>query len=112
ALSCRLPPLLLQPLIENAIKHGVADRIEGGTLRLGVERRDGQLVVTLENPVDGDAPPRTGAGLGLDNVRRRLAVLGARDASLIVTRAADRFLVTLNLNAAEADATAAETAHA
>ena len=61
ARSCLMPPLLLQPLIENAIKHGVADRIDGGTLRLSAERRAGQLVVKLENPVDGDAPPRIGA---------------------------------------------------
>lgn len=112
ALECLLPPLLLQPLIENAIKHGVADRIDGGIVRLAAERRSGQLVVTLENPVDHDAPSRSGDGLGLENVRRRLAVLGPREGSLVVSREADRFRVTLSLVAREAHVGAAEPARA
>jgi hypothetical protein len=95
--GCLLPPLLLQPLVENAIKHGVADRTDGGTVRLAAERRSGQLVVTLENPVDAAAPSRSGEGLGLDNVRRRLAVLGTREASLVVSRLPELFRVTLSL---------------
>ena len=109
-LACLLPPLLLQPLVENAIKHGVADRLDGGTVRLAAERRSGQLVVTLENPVDDDAPARAGEGLGLENVRRRLAVLGPREGSLVVTREPDRFRVTLSLVAREAGVPAGEVA--
>jgi two-component system, LytTR family, sensor histidine kinase AlgZ len=77
ALAGLLPPLLLQPLVENAVKHGVAGRIEGGTLRLSAVHRDGALVVAIENPVDADAPLRPGTGTGLENVRRRLEALGA-----------------------------------
>jgi hypothetical protein len=101
ALPCALPPLLLQPLVENAIKHGVAGRIEGGTLRLAAERRGERLAITLENPVDDDLAPRPGEGLGLDIVRRRLLVLGADDASLVVTRGPGRFRVALDLPAQE-----------
>ena len=104
ALECLLPPLLLQPLVENAIKHGVANRLEGGTVRLAAERRSDRLVVTLENPVDDDASRPAGEGLGLENVRRRLAVFGARGASLDVARAADQFRVTLSLDARETEA--------
>jgi sensor histidine kinase YesM len=104
ALECALPPLLLQPLAENAVKHGVAGRIEGGTVRIAADVCDERLVVVLENPVDDTAPAREGEGLGLDNVRRRLEVLGGRDASLVVTRPDGRFRVTLALQAAAAEA--------
>jgi sensor histidine kinase YesM len=110
-LDCLLPPLLLQPLVENAIKHGVADRLDGGTVRLATERHQGQLIVTLENPVDVDAPARPGEGLGLENVRRRLAVLGPREGSLVVAREPDHFRVTLSL-AARAAERPAEARHA
>ncbi len=102
ALPCLLPPLLLQPLVENAIKHGVANRVDGGTLHLTAERADGWLVLALENPLDEDAPARPGAGMGLENVRRRLEVFGAREATLDVRRDAETFHVTLRIPAREA----------
>jgi two-component system sensor histidine kinase AlgZ len=99
ALACALPPLLLQPLVENAIKHGVAGRIEGGTLVIAAARRGERLVVRLENPVDDDVAVNKGEGLGLDIVRRRLLVLGEEDASLVVTREPGSYRVTLDLPA-------------
>jgi len=99
AIACRVPPLLLQPLVENAVKHGVAGRLEGGTVRL-VARRDGDaLVLEVHNPADGDAPHRPGAGMGLENVRRRLAAFGARAARLDAVRGEGDFTVTLVLPA-------------
>ena len=114
ALDCLLPPLLLQPLIENAIKHGVADRIEGGTVRLAARVERGLLIVAIENPVDDDAPARRGEGLGLENVRRRLVALGTSAANLAVTREPGQFRVTLSLpaSAATPDRPAAELSHA
>ena len=100
---CVVPPLLLQPLVENAIKHGIAERIEGGTVRLSATRRDGWLTVSVENEVDADAPSRAGEGVGLENVRRRLEALAARDGRLEATRLEGRFRVTLTLPAVEAD---------
>src|SRR5207253_478817 len=85
AAGCLVPPLLLQPLVENAIKHGVAGRIEGGTVRLSARRLGDRLEIGLENPVDADARSRSGEGLGLDIVRRRLAALG--EARLDASRA-------------------------
>ncbi len=81
AAVCLVPPLLLQPLVENAIKHGVADRVEGGTVRITARRADGRLTIEVENGLDPEAPPRRGEGLGLDNVRRRLDAFAARDAA-------------------------------
>ena len=99
ALRCLVPPLLLQPLVENAVKHGVADRVEGGTIRIEAHRHGDALVVEVENPRDPEAPPRRGQGLGLDNVRARLDALDRRATRVDVDRAPDRFRVTLTLPA-------------
>jgi len=98
---CQVPPLLIQPLIENAVKHGVADRVEGGTVRIEARRRGGSLEVAVENPRDPEAPPRRGAGLGLENVRRRLAALDPRETRVDVVRELERFRVVLTLPAVE-----------
>ncbi len=99
ALDCLVPPLLLQPLVENAIKHGVAGRIEGGVVRLQARRIDGRLLLEVENPVDADAFARPGEGVGLENVRRRLSATGAREAQLEVVRSPECFCVRLSLPA-------------
>jgi LytS/YehU family sensor histidine kinase len=104
---CLVPPLLLQPLVENAIKHGIAERIEGGTVRIAAARHDGVLTIEVENDVDSDAPPRRGEGVGLANVRRRLDAIDARNARLDVRRIADQFRVTLTLPAQLAEPAAA-----
>ena len=67
-----MPPLLLQPLVENAIRHGIATRPEGGVLRLEASTDGEKLRLLVENPFDPEAPSRPGVGLGLSNVRRRL----------------------------------------
>ena len=67
-----LPTLLLQPLVENAIKHGIAALPEGGLLSLSAEAVEGHVLLQVENPVDPDAPPPEGLGLGLRQVRQRL----------------------------------------
>jgi hypothetical protein len=105
AAACRVPPLLLQPLVENAIKHGIQDCVAGGVIRIAATRTDGTLRVTVENPVDADAPARRGEGVGLENVRRRLEVFGARESQLSAAREADRFRVTLTLPAVTEGAT-------
>jgi LytS/YehU family sensor histidine kinase len=98
-LAARIPPLLLQPLVENAIKHGIATLVEGGAVTITARQgRDG-LVITVENPVDSDAPRRSGANLGLENVRRRLHAFGASAARLHAESDGERFLVTLTLPA-------------
>ncbi len=107
AMACRVPPLLLQPLVENAIKHGIQDLIDGGEVRIEGRLERGYLRVVVENPVDADAPARRGEGVGLDNVRRRLAAFGARDADLRSERKGDVFRVTLVLPAR----TGAEVSH-
>ncbi|GLH72312.1 hypothetical protein GETHLI_08140 [Geothrix limicola] len=67
-----LPTLLLQPLVENAIKHGIAALPEGGTLSLSAEVQEGHVIVKVENPMDADVPAPKGLGIGLRQVRQRL----------------------------------------
>jgi hypothetical protein len=97
ASGCRVPPLLLQPLLENAVTHGIAGLVEGGVIQLDVSRDNGNCAIVLENPCDVDRPPSSSIGLGLDNVRRRLTATFGRAASLQTHAGPDRFRVELRL---------------
>ena len=66
---CSVPPLLLQPLVENAVHHGIAHLLEGGEVRISARRRGGALELAVENPCDPERPASRGAGVGLANVR-------------------------------------------
>jgi two-component system LytT family sensor kinase len=72
--SARVPSLLLQPLIENAIRHGLAARRAGGRLRIGARAVGAKLEIEVEDDGAGsEATPRD--GIGLANTRARLATL-------------------------------------
>ena len=70
--DCLVPPLVLQPLIENAVKHGIATLVEGGTIRVESHVNGGLLAVSVENGFDPESPAPRRHGLGLRNVRSRL----------------------------------------
>jgi LytS/YehU family sensor histidine kinase len=72
--ECAVPALLLQPLVENAVKHGIAGLVEGGSIRLAVERSGDAVAITVENGFDAEMPPPRSLGMGLTHVRRRLEV--------------------------------------
>jgi LytS/YehU family sensor histidine kinase len=99
ALNCAVPPLIIQPLVENAVKHGIAHAVEGGTISLEVLRSGGRLVCRVRNPAENDRP--RGAGLGLANVRQRLERLFGRESMVTVAEEPGRFLVELSLPARE-----------
>ncbi|RYZ09852.1 MAG: hypothetical protein EOO73_02940 [Myxococcales bacterium] len=99
AASCFVPSLLLQPLVENAMTHGIALLDEPRPLRVRAERRGARLSLELENSVDPAPRPRDG-GVGLANVRARLSAQYGRDATLRIEKDAERFLVRLDLPAA------------
>lgn len=76
--GARLPPLLLQPLVENAVKHGVEPSASGGKLRISTQRRGTRVVVRITNtlPPSRERQGSTrGHGIALENVRARLALL-------------------------------------
>lgn len=97
--ACLLPPMLLQPLVENAVKHGIGNRLGGGTVRIAAECAGALLRIRVENDADEDgAPVRTpGCGIGLANVRQRLAATYAHEASVFWTHSAHTFRVELAL---------------
>jgi len=72
--GCGVPALLLQPLVENAVKHGIAGLIEGGPIRLTARRSGACVAITLENAFDPEASASGKMGIGLLHVRRRLQV--------------------------------------
>ena len=78
--SVSVPPLLIQPLIENAVRHGVATLLEGGAVRVDATRAGQRALIVVTNPYDPDVR-RRGTGFGMDIVRRRLsATFGDRAA--------------------------------
>jgi signal transduction histidine kinase len=72
ALQEEIPALLLQPLVENAVVHGIAHCLEGGTVAIRAECQEAALVISIANPVDADRPRSGGSGVGLNLVRQRL----------------------------------------
>ncbi len=72
--TVRVPPMILQPVVENAVRHGIASRIEGGLVRLSAKSSAGQLVVVVEDSGSGlkTDDDSDGQGIGLKNVRDRL----------------------------------------
>lgn len=81
ALQVPVPPLTLQPLVENALKHGLSERIEGGEIEVAARLEGGQLVLSVTD--DGVGPPaRILEGTGLSNLRQRLSTLYGEAAEL------------------------------
>ncbi|TAL75563.1 MAG: sensor histidine kinase [Rhodanobacter sp.] len=96
-----LPRLLLQPLVENAVHHGVQPLREGGTVALRGACTGDHLVIEITNPLPS-TPARAGNGHGLDNVRRRVAFRYGPRAQLRAGARGDRYVVTLTLPLTEA----------
>jgi hypothetical protein len=94
---CLVPPLLMQPLVENAIKHGVAGLVEGGLIQLEASCDDGRLNLKVANEFDPDAPAGRKSGVGLANVRNRLRTRYDNAARLDATTKENRFLVEMSL---------------
>ena len=82
--TAQIPSLILQPLVENAIKHGIAQRVSGGEVRVAASRSNGLLHLSVYN--DGPLLDRDGSavkdGIGLSNLRTRLKLLYGNDCDL------------------------------
>ena len=102
ALEIPLPPLLLQPLVENAVRHGIAPRREGGTIRLNARLAGDMLAIEIVDDGDGAAPEawRRAKGLGLEAVTRQLqARFPQRGELAITTRPQSGFSAQLRIPA-------------
>jgi two-component system, LytTR family, sensor histidine kinase AlgZ len=94
--SIQLPPLLLQPLVENAVTHGVANLTDGGTVRLYGQSYHGRVLLAIENSFDPESASMRKGGLGLKNVRERLEARFGKEANMRVSAEAGTFRVELS----------------
>jgi two-component system LytT family sensor kinase len=83
SLDIFVPSMLLQPIVENALKHGIGPKLEGGVVQIRTALRDARLVIEVEDNgigmTDDRLPASAGEGIGIANVRERLQVLYGQD---------------------------------
>jgi two-component system LytT family sensor kinase len=83
-----VPGMLLQPLVENSIRHGIANKVDGGTITLRARRYGDRLTIEVEDDgvgmPEGEQPSATGNGIGVNNVRERLQVLYNHDYTMLI----------------------------
>ncbi len=96
-LPAQIPPLLLQPLVENAVNHGIARLAEGGLVLLRSAMRAGSLRILISNPVDPARGKPRAVGKGLHIVRQRLQRLYGVEGRLDIQEAEDTFVVELTI---------------
>jgi LytS/YehU family sensor histidine kinase len=89
---------VLQPLVENAVTTA-SQMLDGGEIRIEAERRGSELRIAVSNPRDPESPGRRGAGIGLQNVKRRLFALHGDAAEVRVAPEDAGFRVELRLPA-------------
>ena len=96
--SCQLPSMLLQPIVENAIKFGLYDTLEAVTICINASVSDNTLIITVQNPFDATTSiPRQGTGFGLSSVQRRLYLLFARNDLLETSNSENVFITTIKI---------------
>ncbi len=99
-----LPALTLQPLVENAIYHGVEPLAEGGVIDITIDRENEYTRIVISNPLleDRTEQHREGNQMAVDNIRERLAIAFSGEATMQQVEDDDRFTVTLKLPATPA----------
>jgi len=93
--DCEVPPLMVQPLVENAIKHGIATLVDGGEISMRARRSIDGMRFVIENPFDPEAPATHRNGIGLANVRNRLEARYGSAAHLEIEVDVNRYRVVL-----------------
>ena len=100
ALHCRLPPLTLQPLVENSVKHAISTQTEGALLTIRAQRRNGSLMLEVSDNGPGADPDLIGRsdGAGIRIAQQRLAIrFGERASFKVITRPQEGFTVRMEL---------------
>jgi signal transduction histidine kinase len=89
--ALKVPPMILQPLVENAIKHGIGPNVQGGEIRVSAQTVADHLVIVVEDTgAGGDGVRQRGAGIGLGNIRERLKHVYGEAASLELQQLKDQ----------------------
>lgn len=92
-----VPPLLLQPLVENAVRHGIASMVDGGTVKISAAVVDEVLRIAIDNPADPDRVHAGGEQIGLQNARGRLAAISSGRATLSNSESDGRYRVAIEV---------------
>jgi hypothetical protein len=92
-----IPSLLLQPIMENAIKHGLYNTTGAVELTVNAQKVAHELKVSVQNPFDPSAPLRSGTGFGLSSIQRRLYLLYSRNDLLLTQQAENTFITTVKI---------------
>jgi two-component system LytT family sensor kinase len=96
-LSIPFLPLTLLPIVENAVKHGIQQCIEGGTLSLSIQKKETSLQIKVSNPFESLSHPQKGEGYGLASLKQRIHAHYGEDAYLNIKRDEKTFSVTLTI---------------
>ena len=89
-------PLTLQPLLENAVGHGIQPRPDGGELKVYGRAEKDNIVITITNPLDPAENDNSGHGMALVNIRERMELAFGPAASLILHQNEDQFFAVLS----------------
>ena len=89
------PPLIIQPLVENAIRHALERTSGRTTIRLEIARDQAGIGIVVRNDLPPDSAANAGLGIGLSNIRDRINVFYGGQAQLETSRTADWFVATL-----------------
>ena len=96
SLSLEIPPLMIQTVVENAIKHGISQSIDGGIVRVISNKRENTLEITVSNSgllkID-----QKEEGIGISNTKKRLEILYGKDASFSISQLDDEVVVKINI---------------
>lgn len=95
--NCYVPSLLLQPLLENALKHGISSLEGSGEITLEAHTRNERLLITLSNTFNPHYQAKESTGIGLNNVKKRLETLFPDDFQFETNQNEDTFTVTIDL---------------
>ncbi len=97
SLKATIPAMILQPLFENAIKHGVYESVETVDVVFNVKLHQSNLNISLVNDFDPEAKKTKGEGIGLKNTRERLFLIYKKNDILRINKAENKFIIDLNI---------------
>jgi hypothetical protein len=98
-LACEVPSVVLQPIVDNAIKHGISRRVGGGAVRIAAARANGTLTLRVYNDGPPLDTPAGAPGIGFANLRARLGMLYGSDSALSIDNEKGGVLVVLSMPA-------------